>query len=117
MSFDVDCPASHAFDVWTTNLVGWPADHSVSGEHGLLVVLRGRPGGRIFERTWLASNSTWGEVTVWDRQATGYLWHLRQERADATEVEITFVDQGDLTTCGSRRTPRLERLGARLKLA
>ena len=51
-SFEVACPPAHAFDVWTARIASWwPADHSVSGEHGLLVVLEGRPGGRIYERT------------------------------------------------------------------
>jgi hypothetical protein len=26
-----------------------------------------------------------------------YLWHIRRDRADATEVEIKFLDAGDRT--------------------
>ena len=52
MSFEVSCPVDHAFDVWTSKIARWwPADHSVSGENGLHVVLEGRPGGRIFVTT------------------------------------------------------------------
>ena len=37
----------------------------------------------------------WGEVTVWEPPARLiYLWHLRRDRADATEVEIRFITQG-----------------------
>ena len=113
MSFEVDCPAEHAFDVWTNKISRWwPADHSVSGENGLLVVLEGRPGGRIFERTSTGDEFEWGEVTVWEPPTRlAYLWHLRGDRADATEVEITFVDQGNLTTRVEIEHRGWERLG------
>jgi len=33
LSFDVDCPADHAFEVWTTRIgQWWPADHTASGD-------------------------------------------------------------------------------------
>lgn len=115
MSFQVGCPVAHAFDVWTNKISRWwPADHSVSGEDRLLVVLEGRPGGRIFERTSSGAEFEWGEVTVWEPPTRlAYLWHLRQDRADATEVEITFVDQGDSTTRVEIEHRGWERLGAR----
>jgi hypothetical protein len=114
MSFEVECPVAHAFDVWTNKISRWwPADHSVSGEDGLLVVLEGRPGGRIFERTATGVELEWGEVTVWEPPTRlGYLWHLRGDRADATEVEITFVDQGNSTTRVEIEHRGWERLGA-----
>ena len=52
MSFDVDCSAEHAFAVWTTGIgTWWPADHTVTGEAGLDVVMQSGVGGRIYERT------------------------------------------------------------------
>ena len=53
LAFEVDCPADHAFDVWTGRIVAWwPADHTVVGRgRTSTVVLERRPGGRIFERT------------------------------------------------------------------
>jgi uncharacterized protein YndB with AHSA1/START domain len=114
MSFDVACPAAHAFDVWTQRISGWwPADHTVSGQAGLLVVVEGRPGGRIFERTSTGVEFDWGEVTVWEPPTRlAYVWHLRRDRADATEVEITFVDQGNSTTRVQIEHRGWERLGA-----
>jgi hypothetical protein len=114
LSFEVACSAAHAFDVWTSKISGWwPADHSVSGENGLQVVLEGRPGGRIFERTSTGAEHEWGEVTVWEPpRRLGYLWHLRGDRADATEVEIRFIEQGDLTTRVEIEHRGWERLGA-----
>jgi hypothetical protein len=77
------------------------------------VVLEGRPGGRIFERTATGVELEWGEVTVWEPPTRlGYLWHLRGDRADATAVEITFVDQGNSTTRVEIEHRGWERLGA-----
>jgi uncharacterized protein YndB with AHSA1/START domain len=100
LAFEVRCPAAHAFDVWTGGIGGWwPADHSVSGEAGLAVVLEGRPGGRIFERTAAGVEHEWGEVTVWEPpRRLVYLWHLRRDRADATEVEIRFIERDEAST-------------------
>jgi len=99
LSFDVDCPADHAFDVWANRIsMWWPADHTVSVEDGLTIILEGRAGGRIFERTAGGSEHDWGEVTIWEPPSRlGYLWHLQRDRADATEVEIRFIDQGSST--------------------
>jgi hypothetical protein len=92
LSFEVACPAGHAFSVWTDIDRWWPADHTVSGDDDARVVLEPRPGGRIYERTRAGDEHEWGEVTVWEPpRRLGYLWHIRRDRADATEVEISFV--------------------------
>ena len=100
LSFEVNCPADRAFDVWTARIdQWWPADHTVSGEADARVILERRPGGRIFERTASGTEHDWGEVTIWEPpRRLGYLWHLRRDRGDATEVEIQFIDRGDFTT-------------------
>ena len=68
----------------------------MTGTDDLLVVLEPRAGGRIFERTPGGIEHDWGEVTVWEPpRRLGYLWHLRRDRADATEVEIRFVAAGE----------------------
>ena len=47
ISFDVDCPADHAFDVWTSKIgTWWPRDHTVSGNPEEIVLENGL-GGRI----------------------------------------------------------------------
>jgi uncharacterized protein YndB with AHSA1/START domain len=93
MSFDVNCPADHAFDVLTSGIgTWWPADHTVTGEAGLTVIMQGGVGGRIYERTRHGTEHDWGEVTAWNPPTRlVYLWHLRRDRSDATEVEIRFV--------------------------
>ena len=45
------------------------------------------------------SEIDWGEITLWSPpRRLGYLWHIRRDRSDATDVELTFVDLGDGTT-------------------
>jgi Activator of Hsp90 ATPase homolog 1-like protein len=96
LSFGVACTVDHAFRVWTSGIaMWWPADHTVSGEAGSLIVLEPVVGGRIYERTSTGVEHDWGEVTIWEPPTRlGYLWHLRRDRADATDVEIRFVEEG-----------------------
>jgi hypothetical protein len=55
----------------------------------------------------------WGEVVAWNPpESFAYRWHLRQDRADATEVSIEFLEADD----GARvriEHRGWERLGAR----
>jgi hypothetical protein len=114
IAFDVGCPVEHAFETWTARIGRWwPADHTVTGDDDLDVVLEGRPGGRIFERTVGGIEHDWGEVTIWEPPTRlGYLWHLRRDRADATDVEIRFIDRGDATTRVEIEHRSWERMGA-----
>jgi uncharacterized protein YndB with AHSA1/START domain len=56
-----------------------------------LHVVAGRPHGYRREHDW-------GVITVWEPPGRlGYLWHLRRDRADVTEVQIIFERHGDGT--------------------
>jgi uncharacterized protein YndB with AHSA1/START domain len=96
LRFTVACPPERAFDVWARRTSRWwPHGHSVSGEPGLTVTFEPRAGGRIYERTPEGAEHDWGEVLVWEPpHRLAYLWHLRFDRADATEVEVTFAAAG-----------------------
>ena len=93
LDFEVACPPEHAFEVWTARIATWwPADHTVSGDADLDVVLEPRVGGRIYERTRDGVEHDWGWVTAWEPPGRlVYHWHLRRDRDDATEVEIRFL--------------------------
>jgi uncharacterized protein YndB with AHSA1/START domain len=112
--FDVACSPQHAFDTWALDTARWwPASHSVSTDPGLVVTLEPRVGGRIFERTPTGDEHDWGEVLVWEPpERLAYLWHLRQDRDDATRVEITFSGSEERTTVRIVHSG-WERLGAR----
>jgi hypothetical protein len=94
LDYEIDCPAAHAFAVWTTRLsTWWPRSHSTSGHPATVPVLEPRRGGRIYERTPDGTEIDWGEITLWDPpHRFAYLWHIGGDRAQATDVELTFLD-------------------------
>ena len=114
-SFDVDAPPAHAFAVWTAGIgTWWPADHTATGEPDVRVVLEGRPGGRIYERTASGEEDDWAEITAWEPpHRLAYAWFLRTDRADATDVTIRFTDLGGGSTRIDIEHAGWERLGAR----
>jgi uncharacterized protein YndB with AHSA1/START domain len=95
-SFEVGRPVDQVFRIWTVNFAQWwPPSHTASGEDGVQVVFEARLGGRIFERTTAGVTHEWGEITLWEPpRRLGYRWFLRRDRADATDVEITFHQHG-----------------------
>lgn len=113
IEFAVGCSPAHAFDIWTAKTsLWWPTDHSVSADPDLVVTFEPRPGGRIYERTSSGTEHDWGEIVSWEPpRRLRYLWHLRRDRRDATEVDIRFTphDGGTLVSIAHRGW---ERLGA-----
>jgi uncharacterized protein YndB with AHSA1/START domain len=99
LAFTVECSPEHAFDTWARRIgTWWPKGHSVSADPGLAVTLEPRVGGRIYETTPGGTEHDWGEVLTWDPpHRLRYLWHLRADRADATEVEVAFTAEAGHT--------------------
>jgi len=114
ISFEVQCSPEQAFRLWTSGIsTWWPSDHTCSGEAGLEIVMQGQVGGRIYERTKGGVEHDWGEVTVWDPpDQLAYRWHLRQDRADATDVAIRFDPHGASGTRVRIEHGGWERLGS-----
>jgi Activator of Hsp90 ATPase homolog 1-like protein len=114
LSFDVACRVEHAFRVWTGGIATWwPDDHTATGGPAS-VVLEGRVGGRIYERATDGAEHDWGEITVWEPpNRLAYLWFLRTDRADATDVEIRFRPAGESATRVEIEHSGWERLGDR----
>ena len=114
LSFDVQAPADHAFSVWTEHIhAWWPRDHTFTGLFNLWIVLEGRVGGRIFERSLDGREWDWGNVLVWEPPTRlVYSWHLRMTSEEATEVEIRFVALSDEATRVEIEHRGWERLGA-----
>ncbi len=114
VAFEVACPPGQAFDLWTQRIdTWWPADHTVTGRDDCTVVLEPGVGGRIFEHTPEGDEYDWGEVTAWEPpHRLAYLWHLRRDRADATDVTVRFAPRGDGGTRVEIEHSGWERLGA-----
>jgi hypothetical protein len=100
LSYEIACPPSHAFEVWTERFsMWWPKGHAVSGDPDVSFVFEPRVGGRIFERTSAGEEIDWGRVTRWEPpHGLGYLWHIRRSPEEATDVDITFVGLDNGTT-------------------
>jgi uncharacterized protein YndB with AHSA1/START domain len=113
-SFEVGCGQSHAFDVWTNRIdLWWPADHTATGADDLKITLEPRVGGRIFQRDPAGVEIDWGEVTEFAPPSMlAYTWHLRRDRADATDVRIRFVSVEPDRTRVDIEHAGWERLGA-----
>ena len=98
-SFDVACPPHHAFAVWTDRIgIWWPRDHTVTGDP-VAIVLEGRVGGRIYERTEQGVEHDWGVITSWQPpELLAYRWHLGVGRESSTRVTIRFSTIGESAT-------------------
>jgi len=114
LAFEVACGVDHAFATWTERTsTWWPASHTVSAATDLKITFEPRVGGRIYERAPGGDEHDWGEITAWEPpRRLGYQWHLRADRADATDVEITFVPVADGRTRVEIEHRGWERLGA-----
>jgi uncharacterized protein YndB with AHSA1/START domain len=89
VSFEVDCPAQHAFEVWTSEISRWwPTEHTVTGKQALDIVLEPRVGGRIYERTAGGAELDWGEITEWKPpRRIASRWHERRRRRTRVVIE------------------------------
>lgn len=119
IAFTVACPPAHAFSVWADRTsLWWPSGHTVSADPAAVVTFEPEPGGRIYERTADGVEHDWGRVVAWEPpHLLRYLWHLRQERSDATEVTITFTaaDGGTAVAITHRGWERLGAAGPELR--
>jgi uncharacterized protein YndB with AHSA1/START domain len=113
VDIEVACASVDAFSIWTERFGDWwPRGHSVTGDPAA-VCFEPRLHGRIFERTRDGLEIDWGEITEWDPpRRLAYLWHIRRDRADATDVEISFIAVGNDATRVEITHTGWERLGA-----
>jgi uncharacterized protein YndB with AHSA1/START domain len=116
-SVTVAAPVERAFRVFTEEIhTWWPLrTHAVDTDHSDMVVLEGREGGRLFERTPSGDEHPWGSVVAWDPpHRLGYSWHPGRGQETAQEVEITFTPVADGTRVDVRHWG-WEKLGEHLE--
>jgi uncharacterized protein YndB with AHSA1/START domain len=95
LSFVVGCPREVAFGLWSEPRRWWPPGHTATGEPGSTVAIEPFVDGRFFERTAAGEEIEWGRIVAWEPpRRLAYTWHLRTDRADATEVEVVFHEEG-----------------------
>lgn len=96
----VEAPVDRAWQVFTDRISSWwpVATHSLGGEQVETVVVEGRPGGRLFERTADGGEADWADVVVWEPPRRLVLNWWVNPNNPATEVEVTFAPDGDGST-------------------
>jgi Activator of Hsp90 ATPase homolog 1-like protein len=93
----VERPLEDAFRVFTEGLATWwpVATHSIAKDAVETVVMEGRSGGRLYERTTGGAESDWGRMLVWEPpRRVAFEWHIT---GTPTEVEVRFTPEGDRT--------------------
>ena len=93
----VERPLEDAFRVFTEGLGSWwpIATHSIAKDAVESVVMEGRAGGRLYERTTDGAESDWGRMLVWEPpRRVAFEWHIT---GVPTEVEVRFTPEGERT--------------------
>lgn len=109
-SVRVNAPIERAFSVFVEQMeTWWPATHHMAREPFELIVVEPRVGGRWYERAASGIEGEWGTVLGWDPpRAVRLSWHVGPGRdsdewaydpdlSRASEVEIRFMQQGEMT--------------------
>lgn len=116
-SVTVSVPVERAFEVFTAEIgTWWPLrTHAVDTERSETVVMEGRVGGRLYERTPSGEEHVWGTLVAWEPpNRIVYSWHPGRGEETAQEVEITFSPEGEGTRVDIRHYG-WEKLGNRLE--
>jgi uncharacterized protein YndB with AHSA1/START domain len=115
----VKASPQRAFDAFTANMgQWWPKDHTISTQPWETVIIEPHAGGRWFERAADGTETHWGKVLSWEPPGRVLLaWQISADWAYdpdlSTEVEMSFVDQGDGSTLVTLEHRNLERFGER----
>jgi uncharacterized protein YndB with AHSA1/START domain len=99
-SVTVNVPVERAFEVFTAEIATWwpLRTHAVDTERSEAVIMEGRVGGRLYERTPSGEEHVWGTVVAWDApRRIVYSWHPGRGEETAQEVEVSFSAEGEGT--------------------
>jgi Activator of Hsp90 ATPase homolog 1-like protein len=95
----VDASVETAFETFTRGVQSWwpTATHSVYEDKVQDVVFDEKVGGRFYERSTAGEEADWADVIAWEPPRRFVLrWRVNPERGP-TEVEVTFVPDGERT--------------------
>jgi uncharacterized protein YndB with AHSA1/START domain len=96
----VECPAEHAFTVFTREIGSWwpTEDHSLHPGEVEQIVWEEHEGGAVYEIATSGERSSWATVLRWEPPHRLVIaWQVDPERL-GTEVEVRFTADGDGTT-------------------
>jgi uncharacterized protein YndB with AHSA1/START domain len=98
----VDAPIDHAFRVFTEGIGSWwdPNHHILEAELAEMV-FEPRVGGHIIDRGTDGSECRWARVLAYDPPSRvcfswdiNLRWQLETDPAKASEIEVTFTEDG-----------------------
>ena len=116
-SVNVPLTRDRAFDLFTARMGEfWPPEHSIGSAAMDDVLVEPWVGGRWYERGVDGSECDWGRVAVWDSpRRVVLLWQIgadwKRDPNLETEVEVSFIDEGDGRTRLELVHRHLERYG------
>lgn len=95
-ALSLKAPPSRAFAHFTDNIARWwpLATHSLSGAQARSVVFEAEKGGRIYEIDATGREREWGRVKECEPPHRLVFSWVLENPAEATEVEVTFEDDG-----------------------
>jgi len=102
----VDAPVDHAFRVFTEGIGSWwNPDHHILQAELAEMVFEPRVGGHIIDRGTDGSECRWARVLAYDpphRVSFSWdislQWQLETDPAKASEIEVTFTEDGPART-------------------
>jgi uncharacterized protein YndB with AHSA1/START domain len=119
-SITVDVPQERAFEVFTRGFASWwPLDsHHIAEKAAETAVIEPRAGGRWYERAADGSECEWGTVIAFDPPERVVLgWQLdgdfKYDPDLVTEVEVSFIAEGESRTRVELEHRDLDRFGDR----
>jgi len=113
----VEASREIAFKVFTEKMtLWWPADHHIGKSQIAAIVMEQRAGGKWGERGIDGAECPWGRVLAFEAPSRVVLaWQLNAkfefDPNFETEVEITFVSEGEKKTRVTLEHKHLERFG------
>lgn len=97
---EVKADQQTAFETFTSRIGSWwPKEkYSVGGAKVASVVMENKLGGTIYEEWDDGERRPWGKVVVFDpHDRLVFTWHPGSDEGRATEVQVTFIADGDIT--------------------
>jgi uncharacterized protein YndB with AHSA1/START domain len=123
-SVRVRASLERAFSVFVEQMeTWWPATHHIGNTPFVAIFVEPRVGGRWYERNSKGDLCDWGNVLKWDPpHRVAFSWHVGpgHDQPDwvfdpdinkASEVEISFTDEGSGITLVELEHSKLERHG------
>ncbi|WP_182887136.1 SRPBCC family protein [Microbispora sp. H10885] len=102
----IDAPVEHAFKVFTERFGDFkPREHNLLGAAIAETVFEARAGGHIYDRAEDGSECRWARVLAYEPPSRvvfswdiGVQWQIEADTANASEVEVRFIEESPSRT-------------------